>query len=88
MNDESISTATPAPRARMSADASPWLTPTQAATYAQIGRRAIYREVRAGRLRAARIGGKGEIRILRAWLDDFLVAQATPIVTSVSRRRA
>jgi excisionase family DNA binding protein len=69
------------------AELSPWLTPTQAAQYAQVGRRAIYREVRSGRLRAARIGGKGEIRILRLWLDDFLMAAATPVAVSVGWRR-
>ena len=35
---------------------SPWLTVVETALVARCGRRLIYREVKAGRLRAARIG--------------------------------
>jgi excisionase family DNA binding protein len=58
--------------------AAPWLTPTMAAHVAQVGKSAIYREVRAGRLRAARVGGRRELRIARAWLDAWLESQAQP----------
>jgi excisionase family DNA binding protein len=68
-------------------EVSPWLTPVEAASYAKVGKRAIYSHVRGGRLRAARIGGKGELRILRDWLDDFLTAAASPVPVAMSMRR-
>jgi excisionase family DNA binding protein len=55
-----------------------WLTPEQAATRAQVGRRTIYTEVRAGRLRAARIGGRRELRIKPEWIDLWLEQAAEP----------
>jgi hypothetical protein len=33
----------------------------------------IYREVKAGRLRAARIGGRRELRLLPEWVDAWLL---------------
>ena len=39
------------------APSTPWLTVREAACRARVGSRVIYREVAAGRLRAARIGG-------------------------------
>ena len=53
-----------------------WLTPGAAARLVSVGRRTIYREVRRGRLRAARIGGRREIRIHRSWLDAWLTTLA------------
>ena len=49
-----------------------WLTPAQCARETQIGVETIYKAVRAKRLRAARIGGRREIRILRTWLQEWL----------------
>ena len=56
-----------------------WLTPDQAAARAQVGRGVIYHEVRAGRLRAARIGGRRELRIRPEWIDAWLEHAATPV---------
>jgi len=69
----------------MAAD-SPWLNAGEAANYLRRGRRFILREVKAGRLRAARIGGRGEVLTRREWCDEFAEAQARPI--EVTRRRA
>ena len=53
-----------------------WLTPGMAAKEARVGRRRIYTEVRRRRLRAARIGGRNEIRINRSWLYEWLESLA------------
>ena len=55
----------------------PWLTVTDAAARARCGRKLIYREVRAGRLRAARVGGRRELRLLDQWIDEWLVRCST-----------
>jgi excisionase family DNA binding protein len=64
----------------------PWMTLAQAAEYLHRGRRFISREVRAGRLRAARIGGRGEILTSRIWCDQYVEDQATPIMLTARRR--
>ncbi len=45
-----------------------WLTARQAAKRANTGLRVIYDAVRAGDLRAARVGGRREFRFLAAWV--------------------
>ena len=69
--------AVPASRSRqrdqMEMLASPWLTVDEAAQRARCGPKTIYREVRTGRLRAARIGGRRELRLLPEWIDEWLV---------------
>jgi len=67
---------------------SPWLTAAEAATYARRGRRFLLREIHAGRLRAAKIGGRGEILTRREWVDAWIQELATPIVMTPTRRRA
>jgi excisionase family DNA binding protein len=53
-------------------DASPWLDAGRSADYAGVSRKLIYRAIRAGQLKAARIGGRREVRVRREWIDDFL----------------
>ena len=60
-------------------NSSPWLTVRQAAQRAQCGVKLIYREVAAGRLRAARVGGRRELRLLPDWVDEWLFATSTVI---------
>jgi excisionase family DNA binding protein len=60
---------------------SPWLTVREAAGRARCGVKTIYREVRAGRLRAARIGGRRELRLLAEWIDEWLVDHSTVTLT-------
>ena len=60
-----------------STPSSPWLTVTAAAAYAHVGAKLIYREVAAGRLRAARVGGRRDIRTRTEWIDAWLLASIT-----------
>ena len=69
----------------MSNSPSPWLTTAEAAAYLKRGRRFVLREIHANRLRAARIGGRGEILTRAAWLDEYIESQATPIAFTKRR---
>lgn len=56
---------------------SPWLTIEESRSVAKCGAKLLYREIKAGRLRAARLGGRaGTIRIHRDWLTAWLEASA------------
>jgi excisionase family DNA binding protein len=68
------------------ASASPWRTTGEAARYLRRGRRFVLREIRAGRLRAAKIGGRGEILTRDAWCDQWVEDQATPVLLPARRR--
>jgi excisionase family DNA binding protein len=57
--------------------ATPWLTVVEAAERARCGPKLIYREVAAGRLRAARVGGRRELRLLTEWVDEWLLGNST-----------
>lgn len=57
----------------------PWLTPREAAQRARVGPKTIYREVQAGKLRAARIGGRRELRLRPEWVDEWLSNSAEPL---------
>lgn len=65
---------------------SPWLTAGEAAAYAKRGRRFLAREVKAGRLRAAVIGGRREFFFKREFLDQWLEDQTTPVLLPLRRR--
>lgn len=58
--------------AAMSNDQSSWLTVGEAAQHARCGVKTVYREVQAGRLRAARVGGRRELRFRLEWVDAWL----------------
>jgi len=55
----------------------PWITVEEAATRARCGIKLIYREVRAGRLRAVRVGGRRELRLRSEWIDAWLSGRDT-----------
>jgi excisionase family DNA binding protein len=55
-----------------------WWTRREAAAYAHVSEATIGREVRTGRLRHARVGGRRALRFRREWLDDWLAA-AQPV---------
>ena len=56
-----------------------WLTLAQAAQWAQVHPATLRREVKAARLRAARVGGRSALRFRRSWVDEWLLASSTPI---------
>ena len=56
---------------------SPWITVNEAAKRARCGIKLIYREVRAGRLKAARVGGRRELRLRAEWVDTWLLERIT-----------
>lgn len=58
---------------------SPWKTLKEAGAYVKKGRRFLLREIHDGRLRAARIGGRGEILTRAEWLDAWVSDQARPV---------
>jgi len=55
-----------------------WLTVDEAAHRARCGKRSIYLAVQQGKLRAARLGGRRELRFLAEWIDAWLLASSTP----------
>ena len=58
-----------------------WLTLAQAAARAQVAAATVRREIKAGRIRAARVGGRRSIRLRPEWVDAWLDAVAQPIET-------
>ena len=52
-----------------------WLKIGEAADRARCGPKTIYRAVRSGQLRAARIGGRRELRFLADWIDAWLIGE-------------
>jgi excisionase family DNA binding protein len=54
---------------------SPWITVHEAAKRARCGSKLVYREVRAGRLRAVRVGGRRELRLRSEWIDAWLLGR-------------
>jgi excisionase family DNA binding protein len=58
---------------------SPWLTIKESCPRAKCSPKLLYREIKAGRLRAARIGNRRDLRIHRDWIDQWLEASAEPI---------
>jgi excisionase family DNA binding protein len=57
--------------------ASPWIGVKEAARRARCGVKLLYREIRAGRLQAARVGGRRELRLRAEWVDAWLRASTT-----------
>lgn len=67
----------------MNAVQSPWLTVEQAAARVQVGRKVLYAEVRAGRLKAARVGGRRELRFRAEWIDRWLEESSEQEISAV-----
>lgn len=65
---------------------SPWMVMADAKTYAKRGGRLLAKAVKNGELRAARIGGRRELLFRREWLDEWIEAQAAPVMVQTRRR--
>lgn len=69
-----------------------WLNLRQAAArLPEVGNRRrsprfLAKEIKEGRLRAARIGGKGEYVTSDQWLNEWLEELARPVMVNVRRR--
>jgi excisionase family DNA binding protein len=63
-------------------DTQTWLTLKEAAQHVRCGPKTVYREVSAGRMRAARVGGRRELRFRREWLDQWLERSAEPVMVN------
>jgi len=61
-----------------------WLTVEGAARHAKCGVRSIYVAVQTGKLRAARLGGRRELRFIAEWIDAWLIATSTPAIVNSS----
>ncbi len=48
--------------------------------------RFLAREIKAGRLRAARIGGRGESVTSDQWVQEWLEEMSRPVLVNVRRR--
>jgi excisionase family DNA binding protein len=55
---------------------SPWMDAHRGASYAGVSRKLLYRAIRSGHLKAARVGGRREVRVRREWIDDYLERSA------------
>ena len=60
----------------------PWITVKEAARYAKCGSKSIYLGVASGKLQAARLGGRRELRFVREWLDEWLRATSMPVLVN------
>ena len=60
-------------------DVDPWLTLREGAALVKAHETTLRREIRRGRLRCARIGGRKAIRIRSSWLDAWLESTSTPV---------
>jgi excisionase family DNA binding protein len=66
----------------MDARTTEWLTAAEAAQHARCGVKLICREVQRGKLRAARVGGRRQLRFLATWIDAWLLASSTPDIVN------
>jgi excisionase family DNA binding protein len=64
----------------------PWRTVKEAAAHARVGVKVIYREIRAGRLRAAVVGGRRDYRVHVSWIDEWLERSAKPVDVRALRK--
>lgn len=53
-----------------------WLKAREAAAYARVSPKLLYAAVRAGRLRASRIGAGRNLVFSDEWLDQFMAASS------------
>lgn len=56
-----------------------WLTTTEVAQQVKVNVKVIYRAIKRGKLRAAKIDGRGDYRFKPQWVEDWVESCATPI---------
>jgi excisionase family DNA binding protein len=61
---------------------SPWLNVREAAARAKCGTRSIYSAVQTGKLQAAKLGGRRELRFLTEWIDAWLLETSAPALVN------
>jgi excisionase family DNA binding protein len=61
------------------------MTLAEAAAYLKRGKRFVRAEIAAGRLRGARVGGRGEILTRAEWCDAWVEDRATPVLVTGRR---
>jgi hypothetical protein len=85
----------------MSATQTPWMTWPAASDHLSGGattespdgkrrrkfsKQFLAKQVAAGKLKAAKVGGRGELLFRREWLDEWLESLAAPVMVSARRR--
>src|ERR1700687_3664667 len=70
-----VSSKIPSSRRTTTPSGSPWITVHEAARRARCGIKLIYREFRAGRLKAVRVGRRRELRLRSEWIDAWLLGR-------------
>ena len=65
-----------------SAAPTPWLIVMEAAAYARVSTKTIYRAVEHSKLRHARVGDRRALRFRREYLDEWLEATVEPVEVS------
>jgi hypothetical protein len=58
----------------------PWMNLREAGTYCKRGPRFLAREIKAGRLRAAIVGGRKEVITRPEWLDEWVESLSRPAI--------
>ena len=69
-------------------DLQTWLTVREAAARARCSVKILYRAVSSGRLRAARLGGRGALRFRAAWIDSWIESCAPQEISTTGRSSA
>jgi excisionase family DNA binding protein len=54
-----------------------WMRVNEGAKYASVSRSLLYKACASGRLRHARVGESGTIRLRKAWIDDWMTRSET-----------
>jgi excisionase family DNA binding protein len=64
----------------------PWLTAAQAGDYLHRSKRFVLQEIKNGKLRGARVGGRGEVLTRAEWCDAWVEDRAKPVQSPGFRR--
>lgn len=67
---------------------SPWLTLRESAARARRSPRYMARQIRAGRLKACVLTGRGDYVLKPEWVDEFIESLMVPQPVNFGRRRA